>query len=229
MNAVTDLSSVFQMPRRDPVVYGAAVSDDGLLAETLERYRRDGYLCFDSFLGGADLAALKEEVATCPAVDVHRFSARVNLLARDPALLGPVRQILGGQVYVHRSRVRSAAGPDAEPFYWHSDFEGLHAEDGMPRMRAVTVEISLSDATPETGPLMLVPGSHVEYVPGQRPEPAALAALIERNGIFTVTGPAGSMVLFDCNLLHGSNGNITPRPRASLSLLYNSVDNRSVI
>jgi len=264
MDAITDLypsrpslvASI--LPRTDPVVYGGAVRSDGLLPETLDAYRQDGFLCFDSFLGARSLAELTEEMERLRAVaapgdpvvlrepasdtvravyDVHKRSALVDALVRDEALLGPVRQILGGPVYVHQSRIDYAAGPGAAAFYWHSDFETWHVEDGMPRMRAVNVQISLSDALPETGPLMLIPGSHLHYIPrlgdadsvqmsvsGQ--DSASLVGLIERNGIFTATHSAGSMVLFDCNMLHGSNGNITPQPRVTLNIVYNSVDNR---
>jgi ectoine hydroxylase len=41
-------------------------------------------------------------------------------------------------------------------------------------------------------------------------------------------GPAGSATFFDCNMMHGSNGNITPSPRVNLFLVYNSVDNALV-
>jgi ectoine hydroxylase len=254
MDAVTDLypsrqsSAAAVAPRKDPVVYGGAVRSDGLLPETLEKYRQDGFLRFDSFLDAAALAVLTREMERLRAEeggairsidDAHRRSAAVDALARDPALLGPVRQILGGPVYLHRSRFDVPGQAVASPFYWHSDFATWHAEDGMPRMRAVNVEISLSDATAENGPLMLIPGSHLHYVPrlgdvpeadckisfGQ-PDAAGLVQLIERNGIYTATGTAGTMMLFDCNLLHGSNGNITPLSRASLCLSYNSVDNR---
>lgn len=220
MNAVTDLHFA-PLPRKDPVVYGGEVRSDGLLPETLEKYRRDGFVRFDNFLDGAHVAALGREADRLRGEtgEVHKSSILFGSLVSDPALLGPVRQILGGPVYVHRCRIHDAAGPAAAPFYWHSDFETWHAEDGMPRMRAVNVQIFLSDSTAENGPLMLIPGSHLESA-------ARAVELIERNGIVSATGPAGSMVLFDCNLLHGSNGNITPMPRTTLSVVYNSVDNR---
>jgi len=220
MNAVTDLH-LSSLPRKDPVVYGGEVRSDGLLPETLEKYRQDGFVRFDNFLDGAHVAALGKEADRLRGEtgDVHKSSILIGSLVSDPALLGPVRQILGGPVYVHCSRIYDAAGPVAAPFHWHSDFETWHAEDGMLRMRAVTAQIFLSDVTPENGPLMLIPGSHLH-------SSARAVELIERNGIVTATGPAGSMVLFDCNLLHGSNGNITPMPRTTLSIVYNSVDNR---
>ena len=266
MDAITDLypsrpslvASI--LPRKDPVVYGGAMRSDGLLPETLKTYREEGFLCFDRFLDAGSLAELSVDMERLRAVaapddpvvlrepaagtvraiyDVHKRSAVVDALVRDPALLGPVRQILGGPVYVHQSRINYAAGPSAPAFYWHSDFETWHVEDGMPRMRAVNVQISLSDAMAENGPLMLIPGSHLHYIPrlGDAPEDqvqmsmsttdsASLVGLIERNGIFTVTHAAGSMVLFDCNMLHGSNGNITPQPRVTLNIVYNSIENR---
>ena len=38
-------------------------------------------------------------------------------------------------------------------------------------------------------------------------------------------GPAGTVVVFDCNTMHGSNGNITPMPRANAFLVYNALSN----
>ena len=38
-------------------------------------------------------------------------------------------------------------------------------------------------------------------------------------------GRAGSLVLFECNVMHGSNGNITPDPRSNVFFVYNSVEN----
>ncbi|MNL63191.1 hypothetical protein D3C87_1873000 [compost metagenome] len=36
------------------------------------------------------------------------------------------------------------------------------------------------------------------------------------------------MVLFDCNTMHGSNGNITPFPRSNAFFVYNAWSNRVV-
>src|SRR3546814_12915217 len=42
------------------------------------------------------------------------------------------------------------------------------------------------------------------------------------------TGNAGTVIIFDCNAMHGSNGNITPFPRANAFIVYNAVSNRLV-
>jgi len=161
-----------------------------------------------------------------------------------PRLCGVAAQILGSGVYLHQSRINFKPAFEGKPFPWHSDFETWHMEDGMPRMRALSASILLTPNTEHNGPLMVVPGSHRRYVRcvGKTPDehfttslreqmvgvPAreALVALFERGSLDSITGPAGSVVFFDCNLMHGSAGNITPLPRHNMFLVYNSCENR---
>lgn len=177
---------------------------------------------------------------------MHELSAAFDRLTRDELLLGMVRQLLGDDVYIHQSRINSKAGFCGNGFEWHSDFETWHSEDGMPAMRAVSASIMLTDNNPYNGPLMLIPGSQNCFVPcaGSTPErnweqslkkqttglPSreAIATLANKNGIEAPTGPAGSLLLFECNTLHASNRNMSPWPRANLFFVYNAVSNRLV-
>src|SRR5690606_5167561 len=129
-------------------------------------------------------------------------------------------------------------------FYWHSDFETWHVEDGMPSMRALSMSIALTENYSTNGPLLLIPGSHRKFVAceGETPEqhfksslkkqdygvPDAknLADLVKANGIVEVRGKPGSVCLFDCNILHGSNSNISPFPRSNVFFVYNAMSNR---
>jgi ectoine hydroxylase len=167
-----------------------------------------------------------------------------SALCADSRLYDLASWLLGDRVYIHQSRLNYKPGFDGQPFYWHSDFETWHAEDGMPAMRALSISLLLDANTPCNGPLMVIPGSHLRFVPcvgetphdhyrqslqSQRygvPDPAALTELAGANGIEPLTGPAGSVVLFDCNLMHGSNGNITPLPRSNVFVVYNAMSNR---
>ena len=109
-------------------------------------------------------------------------------------------------------------------------------------MRCLSCSILLTDNEPHNGPLMLMPGSHkttcavsephrksLREVPAQAeigiPDQNSLSELASRFGIDCATGPAGSVVFFDCNTTHGSNGNITPSARSNLFYVYNHVDN----
>jgi ectoine hydroxylase len=134
-------------------------------------------------------------------------------------------------------------GLTGESFYWHSDFETWHMEDGMPAMRALSVSLNLTDNLPYNGSLMIIPGSHLTFIgcrgktPDEHyrqslraqqygvPSHGAIAALVDARGVRQLVGPAGSAVLFDSNCIHGSNSNISPLPRRNLFLVYNSVDN----
>jgi len=255
------------LKRKDPVVYG----DDRmgpLDAQTIATYEDTGYLHLDSFLSSETLKPYQDELvalrhangeSTAPEVirepesdvvrsifRVHSTSPVFERLARDPGILAIVTQLLGSQVYVHHSRINYKPGFDGKEFYWHSDFETWHVEDGMPRMRAISCSISLTDNTPYNGPLMVVPGSHHHFVacPGKTPDNhferslrkqeigvpdrESLTYLVGKRGLQQATGPAGSILLFECNLMHGSNGNITPDPRSNFFIVYNSIDNALV-
>jgi ectoine hydroxylase len=254
------------LPRKDAVVHGACPEATGpLSAEELESFERSGFLALESFLDEEQTCSLRDEAARLreslagsgaaeviiepgsgevrSVFAVHRSSSVVSRAARNPRLLGAVMQILGSPAYIHQSRINYKPAFRGREFYWHSDFETWHVEDGMPRMRAVSVSLSLLENTTHNGPLMLVPGSQRHYVscagstPERHyeqslrqqeygvPEPDALEELVRQGGIVAPVGRPGSIVLFDCNTMHGSNGNITPWPRSNLFFVYNSLDN----
>jgi ectoine hydroxylase len=251
--------------RADPVVYGGSLPGP-LSAAQLDSYERHGFLVIPSLFPPKEIARLDEELlawsgspevrgmpetiaepgsgAVRSIFQVHSRHVLFNVLARDRRLRGAAEQILGGRVYMHQSRVNLKPGFSGKDFYWHSDFETWHMEDGMPRMRALSVSLALTENHAHNGPLMLIPGSHKRYVscvgetPADHythslrkqeygvPDQASLAALADRGGIEAVTGPAGTAVFFDCNTMHGSNSNITPYPRRNVFFVYNSVENR---
>jgi len=174
---------------------------------------------------------------------VHFLHRAFQRLARDPRLTKRVAQILGGNHYIHQSRINYKPGFKGRGFNWHSDFETWHAEDGMPAMHAVSASIILTDNHAFNGPLMLIPGSHRHFIPCVGPTPdehhkqslkaqqigvppqGALKAMIDQYGIEAPTGPAGSLLLFDCNTLHGSNANMSPDPRSNVFFVFNRRDN----
>jgi ectoine hydroxylase len=185
----------------------------------------------------------KESAEVRSIFEVHRISALIAELVHDPRVLDRARQVLGSEVYVHQSRVNYMPGFKGRGFYWHSDFETWHAEDGMPAPRAVSMSIALTDNYPFNGGLMVMPGSHRTFVPcaGATPDdhykeslkeqeigvpsPADITRLAADHGIDQFTGPAGGALLFDSNIMHGSGNNITPFPRSNIFVVFNSVHN----
>ncbi len=252
-------------PRIDPTIYGGWCPSSPLSRNQATEFETKGYVVLRDVFNEEEIALLAAEAQALLRgsrdldVDtiirepggheirsifrVHTQSALMARLAADERLAGVARFVLGEDVYIHQARLNYKPGFHGKEFYWHSDFETWHVEDGMPRMRALSMSILLAENTPHNGPLMLIPKSHRTFVScvGQTPEDHfrsslrrqeygvpdqdSLSLLVRENGLEAATGKAGTVVVFDCNSMHGSNGNITPLPRANVFLVYNAVSN----
>ncbi|TKD51598.1 ectoine hydroxylase [Sphingomonas baiyangensis] len=252
--------------RQDPVAWSRWHEGAPLSREQVDHFDQHGYLVLEDVFAADELAAMQAEtgrlmadpaalqdetVITEPGsrevrsiFAIHRQSAMMARLAADQRLAGVAAFLLGDDVYVHQSRLNYKPGFKGKEFYWHSDFETWHAEDGMPRMRALSMSVLLAENTPDNGPLMLIPGSHKRFVTcvGETPDDhyrqslkkqeygvpdeMSLATLAHEHGIVAPVGQPGTVIIFDCNMMHGSNGNITPFPRSNAFLVFNAVSNR---
>lgn len=253
--------------RLDPVVYGRAETGP-LDAGQLGFYQDNGYLSIDQLFGPTELADCLTELQRLRSDDkakdapeaviepesrelrsifaVHHSSAVLRALCHHPRVVAIARQLLGSEVYIHQSRINYKNGFRGKEFFWHSDFETWHVEDGVPAMRMVSCSISLTPNTEHNGPLMLIPGSHHRFVScvGATPEDnyraslkrqevgvpddTSLTQLVHEFGIASPLGATGSVTFFECNTMHGSNSNITPLPRSNVFVVYNSVENTPV-
>jgi ectoine hydroxylase len=255
-------------PRQDPVVWGAPDAPGPIVPADLLSFERDGFLAIDQLITDDEVTVYRDELnrlVNDPDVradersvvepkskeirsvfEVHKISEVFAQLVRDERVVGRARQILGSDVYVHQSRINVKPGFGASGFYWHSDFETWHAEDGLPRMRTVSVSIALTENYDTNGGLMIMPGSHKTFLgcagatpkdnykkslqmqDAGTPSDEALTRFATEHGIKLFTGRAGSATWFDCNCMHGSGDNITPFPRSNVFIVFNSVENTAV-
>ncbi len=255
------------LPRRDPVIH-TPVTEAPVQADIVKSFERDGFVVLEDVFSAQEVARMRgtaNEMRDYPAsladetviserdsgavrsvFAIHRQTDDFDLVARDPRLADLARHILGDDVYIHQSRLNYKPAFTGKEFYWHSDFETWHAEDGMPRMRALSMSVMLTDNHPQAGPVMFVPGSHKRFIScgGETPEDnyksslkrqetgipdrAHIARMVDRGGIEAPAPKAGSVVVFDCNTLHASNGNITPFERMNAFFVYNAWSNRLV-
>ena len=255
------------LPRQDPVIHGdsAQRAGTGLSTEQLADFEKNGFLILDAVFTESEVAALRSEsselltdVTTKNLKEVicepnsgavrsvfraHKLSQPIEKVTNDHRLTRIAQGLLGDAVYIHQTRVNFKPGFKGTEFYWHSDFETWHVEDGMPRMRALSMSITLTENHADNGPLLLIPGSHKTFVTctGETPDnhhekslrkqqfgvpsDEAVSHLIETNGIARAECKAGSVIVFDCNTVHGSNSNITPDPRANIFVVYNAMAN----
>ncbi|WNQ11876.1 ectoine hydroxylase [Paenibacillus aurantius] len=254
------------LTRQDPVVHSEWSPASPLTREQSDFYEKNGYLFLENFFQEEELAMFQQAARTLQDVArgdssvevirepgneevrsvfaVHNRNEIFKKLPEHPRLRSIIDYLLGGPTYIHQSRINYKPGFSGKEFYWHSDFETWHVEDGMPRMRALSCSIALEDNYPFNGPLMVVPGSHKKFIScvGETPEDhykdslrkqeygvpdqESLTSLVREGGIDTPVGKAGSIVLFDCNIMHGSNSNITPMPRSNVFIVFNSKENQ---
>lgn len=251
--------------RQDPVLWQEWHETAPISREEAGHYEEKGYLIRENLFSEDELKLLvdtsvalrstdagidADDLVTEPGTDAVRTIFRLDQhsevfarLAADTRLAGVAQFLLGDDVYLHQSRLNYKPGFTGKEFYWHSDFETWHAEDGMPRMRAVSASVLLTDNSKLNGPLMLVPGSHKTWIARQGETPQdnhktslkqqkvgvpshdTIARLVRENGLDVANGPTGTVIFFECNTLHGSNGNITPDPRSNAFFVFNAMSN----
>jgi ectoine hydroxylase-related dioxygenase (phytanoyl-CoA dioxygenase family) len=178
----------------------------------------------------------------------HRTHESFAQLVRDPRLLVPAQRLLEDEVYVHQFKINAKLAFQGEVWEWHQDYIFWRNEDGMPTANVVTVALFLDEVNEFNGPLLFVPGSQRGGViePRARRDTGegeeswkadvaatlsytvqqdTLAELVSEGGIVAPKGPAGSVLFFDGNVVHGSAPNMSPFDRMLALVTYNAVSN----
>jgi len=176
----------------------------------------------------------------------HRTSTICDQLVRQPMLLDPAHQILGQDVYLHQFKINVKAAFSGDVWQWHQDFIFWNKQDGIADPRLVNVAVFCDDVNEFNGPLYFIPGSHIGGMIDVTADPASEASewsysfsaklkyalepstvteLCKRRGLVAPKGPAGTVLLFHPNIVHGSVPNISPYGRRLIVATYNSLDN----
>lgn len=187
--------------RKDPVVYAARSEIAPVAHSLIAHYEEHGFVVLDDVFTSEEINRFQgelerlmvdpetrkagETISELGSGDVrsifrvHENNPLFKALSSDQRLTGLAKFILNDEIYIHQSRINYKPGFRGKEFYWHSDFETWHVEDGMPRMRALSMSITLTENFEHNGPLMLIPGSHKQYVvcEGETPDNHYLASL----------------------------------------------------
>ncbi len=167
----------------------------------------------------------------------HTFNDAFARLGRHPRLIDPVMQLLGGSVYMHQYKINAKAAFDGDVWQWHQDYGTWARDDLMPEPRAMNIAVFLDPVSEFNGPLMFIPKSHqggkldaghdleTTSYPLWTLDRETVTDLVNRGGMVAPTGKAGSVLLFHCNLVHASPGNISPWNRTIVYLSLCHVDN----
>lgn len=226
-----------------------------LSPDQIARFEQEGYLFFPGHFTEAETAVLRAQVPVVyadrrpevvrekdgntprTAFAAHLYNDAFARLGRHPRMVGPVRQLLGEDVYMHQFKVNGKQAFDGDVWQWHQDFGTWHRDDGMPEARAMNVAVFLDEVNEFNGPLYFIPGSHREGVveaghdltttsyPLWTLDNAKVTELAGRGGIVAPKGPPGSMLVFHGCLVHGSPPNMSPWHRVIVYLSLCAVSN----
>jgi ectoine hydroxylase len=163
-------------------------------------------------------------------VDLHDTFHRL-------AFEGPVARlamaILGGPVRFHHSKLNYKWSGGGEEVKWHQDIQFWPHTDFTP----LTIGVYLDDVDDEMGPMGVLPGSHAGELYdlyngdgswGGAMNDADIAAL-PMDEMVWLQGPAGSVTVHNCCMVHGSLPNHSDRPRPLLLQTYSALDSYPVL
>ena len=137
--------------------------------------------------------------------------------------------LLGPDVKFHHSKLNFKWFGGGEEVKWHQDIQFWPHTN----FSVLTIGVYLDDVDDETGPMGVVPGSHAGEIYDQYNSDnqwagclsdADLAKAPLENAVF-LKGPAGSVTVHHCRMLHGSMANNHPnRARPLLLNAFSSAD-----
>ncbi len=225
-----------------------------LSEQQVEHYRDQGYLLLENVIPDEQLAKIRATIsafvdqsrqvsssngmfdldpshdAEQPCVrrlkDPHTLHPVFANLAKCDEILDPVAQLLGGTVRFDHSKLNFKHAHAKAEINWHQDWAFYpHTNDDI-----LAVGVMIEDCTPESGPLMVLPGSHKGPVYDHH-----------YNGVFTggvdgsllqdqlgnaveLVGSAGSITIHHVRMLHASRNCTTHTARPLLLFSYCAVD-----
>ena len=200
-------------------------------------YARDGYYFPIRVMSEAEAAGHRAELERAEAIAAGRpdgqrwFKDASNLvmgfvdrISRDPAVTDPVAAVLGEDVLVFSASFFVKEPRTTSYVSWHQDLHywGLEGDD------EVTAWIALSPATPESGCMRFVPGSHRESVDHRDTFHAdnlltrgqEIAVEVDEADAVDVVLRPGEMSLHHGRVFHASNPNRSDDRRIGLAIRY---------
>ena len=221
----------------------------------IRQFEDKGYLFLPDVFSAAETDLLLREAHSIFAVDrkevvreldgktvrtafaAQHYNEAYHRLSRHPRLVKPVQQILGDGVYMHQFKINAKAAFDGDVWQWHQDYGVWSRDDLMPECRAMNIALFLEEVTEFNGALMFIPGSHKKGTleaghdqettsyPLWTIDNATISRLVAEGGVVAPKGSAGSIVMFNGNLVHGSPSNMSPFDRTIVYLSLCHVEN----
>jgi ectoine hydroxylase-related dioxygenase (phytanoyl-CoA dioxygenase family) len=180
----------------------------------------------DQFDLAPDHSAAKPNIRRLrKAVDQH---PELWAFAQDPSVVDLVADLLGPDLRFHSSKLNFKWSEGGDAVRWHQDIQAWpHTNFGV-----LTYGVYLEDTGLEQGPLTAIPGTHRGAIFEQFDEAGGWTGALAARDVATLPadkavdlcGPAGTVVLLHCRVVHGSAANYSPRMRPLLLNVYSAAD-----
>lgn len=217
-------------PARDAVENIHRQIEAGALAPDAEAFRKIDGKRYQNILGSSVQWEWQDDSNEIRTMEpYHHLDPRMSEMIDDIRLWGPARGIIRSETISLFSDKLNFKRPHGAPFPWHQDnpywaFLCKHLD------QLVSVAINLDTSTIKNGCLWLIPGSHKHGALDCFEDRGTVGRLytdIDRydlNEPVPMALPAGSIVYFHGDIVHGSQGNKTEEKRRLLLLTYQPGD-----
>jgi len=216
-----------------------------LSAEELTFFSENGYLIIKSILKPEGLAQMQQEcmeawskekesfdpnkswLQNSLLVNIHHQAATVKEYYFNGPLVEIASEIIGPNVKGATSQLTFKMKGNTKPFGWHQD----NGYGELEPYNALTTLTALDDTDRGNGCLWLIPGSHkngqirVEQNETQKKSGSEIIVEADDSLAVPMEMQAGDVLIFNCWMLHKSDGNISGnRDRRILFLRYADAD-----
>ena len=210
-----------------------------LTGSQIGKYNEEGYLMpFDglpegeikelrNFFDQILEEALSEGKNSYSISTAHLKFGKIYDLMHHPAIVEPVKDLLGGNLVGWGSHFFCKMPNDGKRVPWHQDCPYWP----LTPTRTTTVWLAIDDATPENANMRFIAGSHldgvIDYEMSDSPNDV-LGREVKDAGKFgkpvDVTLKAGQFSIHSDLLLHGSSPNSSSKRRCGLTMRYASAE-----
>jgi len=161
----------------------------------------------------------------------HHDTFRRFTLEGPPAQLA--MELLGEPVRFHHSKLNYKWSGGGEEVKWHQDIQFWPHTDFTP----LTIGVYLDDVDDEMGPMGVLPGSHLGPLYDMYGSDGAWvgamtdadAAALDLDAMVWLQGPAGSVTVHNCCMVHGSMPNNSDRARPLLLQTYSALESYPIV
>jgi len=159
------------------------------------------------------------------AVDQH---PELWAFAQDQPVVDLIADLLGPDIRFHSSKLNFKWSDGGEAVRWHQDIQAWpHTSFSV-----LTFGVYLEDTGREQGPLTALPGTHRGPIFDQFDDDGRWTGALTARDVATLPadkavdldGPAGTVVLLHCRVVHGSAINHSPRMRPLFLNVYSAAD-----